>query len=65
MTKRQASTRSNSRMGLDIVIHITSRAMVRFIMLTSYSIAVLNRYLNTMQADPSSAYESLFTVFRS
>lgn len=52
-------------MGLDIVIHITSRAMVRFIMLTSYSIAVLNLYLNTMQADPSSAYESLFSVFRS
>ena len=52
-------------MGLDKVIHITSRAMVGYIMLTSYSIAVLNRHLNTMQADPSSAYKSLFSVFRS
>ena len=55
MTKRQASTRSNSRMGMDIVIHITTRARVEFIMLTTYSFAVLNLYLNTMQADPSSA----------
>ena len=52
-------------MGLDIVIHITSKAMIKYIMLTSYSIAVLNLYLNTMQADPSSAYESLFSVFKS
>jgi hypothetical protein len=33
-------TRSNSRMGIDKVIHITTGAMVKFIML-AYSIAVL------------------------
>ena len=35
-----SKTRSNSRMGLDMVIHITTRAMVELIML-AYSIAVL------------------------